>query len=223
MAGKGKEILEELKLVLSGKTFDAVLPPLLFVLIDRFYGLNPAIILSMGAALLFCIFRFMSKQPFKYAAGGLLGVAIASGFAYFAGSAVNYFIPQIVSSAFILVLSAGSLLIGKPLAAWASHLTRGWDLEWYWRKDIKPAYTEVTWLWTVFFILRLALQSLLFLRGNIFGLTWVDTLLGLPVSIIGLVLSYLYGIWRLRQLKGPSVEEYHEGKEPPWRGQTRGF
>lgn len=223
MAGKGKEILEELKLVLSGKTFDAISPPLIFVLIDHFYGLNPAIILSMAVALLFCVFRFLSKQSFKYAAGGLLSVTIASGFAYFAGSAVNFFIPQIANSAFILMLSAGSLLIGKPLAAWVSHLTRGWDLEWYWRKDIKPAYTEVTWLWTAFFLFRLVLQSLLFLRGNISELTWADTLLGLPVSIIGLVLSYLYGIWRLRQLKGPSVEEYREGKEPPWRGQTRGF
>lgn len=223
MAGKAKEIMEELKLVLSGKTIDAVLPPLIFVLINGFYGLNAAIILSTGVALLFCIVRLVSRQPFKYAAGGLLGVLIASGFAYFAGSAVNYFIPKIVSSAFVLLLSAGSLLIGKPLAAWTSHLTRGWDLEWYWRKDIKPAYTEVTWLWTVFFFVRLVLQVILFLRGDISGLTWINTILGLPVSIVGLVLSYLYGIWRLRKLMGPSVEEYLDGKEPPWQGQMRGF
>jgi len=38
-----------------------------------------------------------------------------------------------------------------------------------------------------------------------------------------LVISYLYGTWRLRHLKGPSVEEFKAGAEPPWTGQRRGF
>jgi hypothetical protein len=38
-----------------------------------------------------------------------------------------------------------------------------------------------------------------------------------------LVASYIYGIWRLRQLGGPGVEEYKEDKKPPWKGQSRGF
>jgi hypothetical protein len=38
-----------------------------------------------------------------------------------------------------------------------------------------------------------------------------------------LAVSYVYGIWRLRKLGGPGVEEFESGKEPPWDGQTRGF
>jgi hypothetical protein len=38
-----------------------------------------------------------------------------------------------------------------------------------------------------------------------------------------LVLSYIYGIWRLRKLKGPGIDEYLENKTAPFRGQTRGF
>jgi len=38
-----------------------------------------------------------------------------------------------------------------------------------------------------------------------------------------LVVSYLYGIWRLGNLEGPSVEEFKLGQEPPWEGQKRGF
>lgn len=223
MAIKGKEVIEEMSLILSGKSFDAVFPSLVFVLINGFYGLNTAIFSSVGVALLFCIIRLLSKQPFYYATGGLLGGLIASGFAYFAGNASNYFIPKIISSAFVFLLSFTSLLMGKPLAAWASHLTRGWDLKWYWRKDVKPAYREVTWIWTIFFLIRLVLQISLFLSGNIIGLIWLNTLLGFPVSIIGLVPSYIYGSWRLHKLKGPSVEEYLEGIEAPWKGQTRGF
>ncbi len=33
----------------------------------------------------------------------------------------------------------------------------------------------------------------------------------------------MYGIIRLKQLKGPSVEEFKLNKERPYKGQTKGF
>jgi len=47
--------------------------------------------------------------------------------------------------------------------------------------------------------------------------------MGLPFTIAILVISYIYGIWRLRTLKGPGIDEFMEAKEAPYRGQTRGF
>ena len=44
-----------------------------------------------------------------------------------------------------------------------------------------------------------------------------------PATMILLIVSYLYGTWRLRNLGGPSVEEFKSGTEPPWEGQQRGF
>ena len=88
------------------------------------------------------------NQPWKYALGGVFLVSLASGLAYITKSAASYFIPAIISSSVLLILTLGSIIIGKPLAAWASHLTRGWPLEWFWRKDVKPAYREVTWFWS---------------------------------------------------------------------------
>ena len=41
--------------------------------------------------------------------------------------------------------------------------------------------------------------------------------------VLLLIVSYLYGTWRLRSLGGPSVEEFKSGAEPPWEGQQRGF
>jgi len=46
---------------------------------------------------------------------------------------------------------------------------------------------------------------------------------GWPTTVVLLVLSYLYGVWRLQQLQGPSVDEFESGAEPPWTGQRRGF
>jgi hypothetical protein len=47
--------------------------------------------------------------------------------------------------------------------------------------------------------------------------------MGWPATILLLAVSYLYGTWRLRNLEGPSVEEFREETEPPWEGQQRGF
>lgn len=223
MGRRGTEIMEELKGVLGGKTLDALVPSVVFVVTNGIWGLNTASVLAIATGVAIGFLRILRKQAVIYAFGGLVGVGIAAAFAYLAGSAVNFFIPKILSSAFMVVLALGSLAVGKPLAAWASHLTRGWPITWFWRKDVKPAYREVTWFWAGLFLLRTAIQVLLFMREEVVQLAWANVLLGTPFTIVVLVVSYVYGIWRLHKLGGPGVEEYAAGKQPPWKGQTRGF
>jgi hypothetical protein len=61
------------------------------------------------------------------------------------------------------------------------------------------------------------------MRKSVDALVWANTLMGMPFTIVILIISYIYGIWRLRTLKGPGIEEFMESKESPYRGQTRGF
>ncbi|MBN2850966.1 MAG: DUF3159 domain-containing protein, partial [Erysipelotrichaceae bacterium] len=140
MAPKGNEILEELKSVFLGKTLDAILPPLVFAVVNGIFGLPYAILGSILLSLTFGILRISRKQNWIYAFGGLVTISLAASFAYLANNAANYFIPGIVGNAFILALALFSLAIDRPMAAYASHLTRGWRLDWFWRKDVKPAY-----------------------------------------------------------------------------------
>jgi len=191
--------------------------------VNAIFGLVPAVTTAIGVAILIGLIRILRKQAWYYAFGGLIAVGIAAGLALFTRNAANYFIPTIISSGLLLVLAFVSILINKPLAAWASHLTRGWPLNWFWRSDVKPAYREVTWMWLLFIAGRLVIQVWLFQQGQTGQLAWANTLLGWPVTILVLVVSYIYGIWRLRKLGGPGVEEFQEGQEPPWKGQTRGF
>lgn len=219
----GREIMEELKSIGSGRTLDALLPPLIFVVADRILGLNLAALAALSVALVLGIMRLVRGQTWVYALVGFLGVSVASGLAYLTQSAASYFIPAIATSIILLLLAVVSQILGRPLAAWASHLTRGWPREWFWRQDVKPAYREVTWFWTAFLALRLTLQVILFRAGEASQLTWANTLLGWPFTISVLILSYIYGLWRLRKLGGPGVEEFKQDKEPPWEGQKRGF
>ncbi|WP_312651819.1 DUF3159 domain-containing protein [Proteiniclasticum sp.] len=223
MSGKGREVLDELRSVLSGKTVDALFPPLIFVIANGLLGLQAASIIATLTAAGFTLLRLLRKQELKYALGGLAGVLIAVGFAYLSGSAENFFIPKILSSAFMVLLALGSILAGKPLAALMSHLTRGWPMEWFRRKDVKPAYVEVTVIWTLLLAVRLIFQVLLYRGRNLSQIFWVNTLIGTPFTIIVLIFSYLYGIWRLARLEGPGVDEFIEGKPKPWKGQRKGF
>ena len=223
MEFKKEDILEELHSIFLNKTFDALLPPLIYAVSNSIFGLQTAVILAVTTALINFSRRIIKKENWKYSLAGLIGVIFASSFAYLSNNASNYFIPALTSSTLFLLASVITVLIGKPLAAWASHLSRGWPLEWFWRQDVKPAYREVTILWAVHFALRLTIQLRLFFSEAVLNLAWVNILLGWPAIIVVLTISYIYGIWRLNDLGGPGVDEFKEGKEPPWDGQKKGF
>lgn len=217
------EIINELKSIFLNKTFDAVLPPIIFAISNSFFQLETAIIFAISVALINMGRRIIKKNSFIYSLGGLIGVLIASAFAYLTNSASNYFIPTLSLSSFWVLITIISLIIGKPLAAWASHLSRGWPLKWFWRDDIKPAYREVTILWALYFILRLSVQLRLFFSDEVLNLAWINVIIGWPTIAVILTLSYIYGIWRLKNLGGPGVDEFKEDKNPPFEGQKKGF
>ncbi len=218
-----RELYGEFRTVVTGQTVDAILPPLVFMFINGTYGLNRAILGSLGLAVLLWVIRILRGQTWYYALGGLGAVALASGLSYVSRSATSYFIPGLISNGTMFLVALTSLALGKPLIALVSHVTRGWPLEWFWRHDVQPAYAEVTWVWGGLFLTRLVVQWGLFVRGDVVGLAWASVLLGWPLTVAVLVFTYLYGIHRLRTLGGPGIDEFRAGKKPPWRGQVKGF
>lgn len=219
------ELWEELRTVLTGRgnLLDAILPPLLFVLLNAVGGLAVGLWGALAAALGLSLLRLLQRQDLRYALGGLVGVAAAAGLAWLLGRAEGYFLPGLLNGALTVLLCLASLLLRRPLVAWTSFVARRWPLEWYWHPRVRPAYGEVTAAWTVYFALRLGLQLWLLQHASTTILGALQIALGWPATIVLLVLSYLYGTWRLRQLGGPSVAEFKAGAEPPWQGQTRGF
>jgi len=223
---KIKELGSELRTVFAGrglKILDVIVPLLIFLASRPSLGLIPALGASIGSAVLFFMYRIFKKDNLYYALGGLGAVLLAAGFAILSGSDVGFFIPGLISGGLTVILCLLSILIKRPLAAYSSHLTRRWPLEWYWHPGIRPAYSEVTLFWGIGFAVRLGIEFMLYLQGDINSLGLVRTLLGWPYTILILILSYLYGVWRLDQLAGPSVEEYQSGTPEPWLGQQRGF
>lgn len=218
-----KDIQDELGKFLSGKTVDTIVPPIVYLLMNNLFTLKIAIGSSLILAVMFSIYRLFKKESILYALLGISGVVIASVFALFSDNSTNYFLPKIIGSGFLFLGILISLLIGRPAAAILSHLSRGWTFSWFMRKDIKPAYQEVTIAWGVLVLIRTLLQLYLYQRGNLTELGWASILLGFPATLTVLILTLVYGVWRLKKLGGPGIEEYEEGKEPPWEGQKKGF
>lgn len=218
-----RDIQAELQQFLSGKTIDVLIPPIIYVLLNNFFTLKTAVFFAITVAVIFAIVRLLKKESILYALGGVLSVAFASSFALLSDNATNYFLPKIIGSGFLFILLLLSLLVKRPAAAIMSHLARGWSFEWFMREDIKPAYREVTIVWTLLAFMRMVIQIKLYQRGNVTEIGWASILLGFPATLTVLILTLIYGIWRLKKLGGPGIHEFEAGKEPPWEGQKKGF
>jgi len=225
MTQKIHELLGEFRTVFSGRTntVDTIIPPLLYALVDMLAGLLPATIAAVALAAFLTVLRLIRKQSWLYAFSGLILTLLAAGLAWFTQNAASFFLPDLLTSGILLAAVLLSIWAGKPLAAWSCHLTRAWPMEWYWLPNVSPAYTEVTWMWAALIAVRLIVQYVLYQQSNVILLGWANVLLGWPVTIAVLVISYLYGTWRLAKLGGPSVEEFLSHQPAPWKGQRKGF
>lgn len=220
------ELREELKSVLSGRgarLLDSFLPPVIFLILNSLAGVDVALWGALAVAALFAVIRIGRKENLAYALGGLGGTLLAAVFVKLSGSGSGFFLPGFFSGALTIILCVISVAINRPLVAWTSFLTRRWPLEWYWHPKVLPAYNEVTIAWAVAFSARLTLEFWLYQQDALGALGTVRVLLGWPFIIALLIISYLYGLWRLGKLQGPSVEEFKAGAAPPWEGQKRGF
>jgi len=202
---------------------DTILPPILFLLLNGIAGFTAAMIGALGLSALIAVLRLRREQSLVYALGGMGSVGLAIALALLLGRSEGFFLPSIVNGGLTIALALISLLIRKPMVAWTSYLARRWPLDWYWHERVRPAYTEVTVAWLAYFALRLFWQVSLFQGNAVDELTLVNTLTGWPATIALLIFSYLYGTWRLAQLRGPSVEDFRVGAPAPWSGQRRGF
>ncbi len=223
---KIKELGEELKTVFSGRgtrILDSILPVLIFMGVRSLAGLKVALGAAAGIALVIFLVRIVKKSNFYFALGGLGVVLIAGGIALISGSEAGFYLPGLLSGGLTVLLCLLSVIIKRPLAAWSSHLTRRWPQEWYWHDRVRPAYAEVTLFWLIGFGARSGLELWFFSQGETASLGVIRTFLGWPYTIVLLILSYLYGVWRLGNLAGPSVEDFKTGSAGPWEGQKRGF
>ncbi len=222
---KLRELVEEFRAVLAGKhsALDAILPPLVLLALNGLAGWRTAMWGALLLSVLIAAFRLTKKQSLWYSLAGVGGTLAALALAWLLGAAKGFFLPGLVSGSMVLALAILSLVVRRPMVAWTSYLARRWAWNWYWHPRVKPAYDEVTFAWVLFFAARLYLQFAAYQNGDPTLLAATNFLTGWVSTASLLILSYLYGSWRLVNLRGPSVEEFENNVPPPWKSQRRGF
>jgi hypothetical protein len=224
--GKLIEIREELKAVFAGsgsRLLDSFIPLLVFLITNPLLGSTKALWGALGTAGLIAVIRIVRRNTLLFSLGGIGGVLVAAVFVNVSGSGAGFFLPGLISGAITVLLCILSLAFKRPLVAWSSFIARRWPLNWYWHPRVHPAYSEVTIIWALAFSARLALEYWLFQEDALSALGASRVFMGWPYTVLLLIGSYLYGLWRLGNLRGPGVEEFKAGTEPPWEGQRKGF
>lgn len=219
------ELKDEFRQVSSGNSrlTATVLPLFIFLILHHIWKYRPAACISLFSGILLAVRDLYRGRRIAYSLGGcvLLGITIA--LVAKSGRAGSVLLPAIGFNGIIAILCILSLMAHRPLVAWTSYSARHFPLQWYWHRRVRPAYSEVTLLWFFFFGARALLQFSFSGSHNTAVVSFFSLLTGWPSTVTLLVISYLYGIWRLRKLGGPGVDEFKRGDPPPWKGQKRGF
>lgn len=206
-----------------GSWFDAIVAPAIFVGSNAVAGPRTAATVALSAAGALVVWRLARRRPIRYAAAGVGGTVLAAAYAAYTNQGEAYFIPAVVTGAVYSVGFLISVAAGRPAVALISQLTRGWPALWYRQKEVRPAYSETTVVWAVFFGSRAFLQWRAVADDQIWLAAAIRIGGGWPAIIALIIATQLYGSWRLRHLGGPSVSEWVERVPPPWEGQRVGF
>lgn len=217
------EIKEEVKDLIPNNegVFDAVIAPVFFVALANFVDLNIAIFSTGGLLVIFLIYRKLRKQDIRFVFYGLLGSAFALFLARLQGSASGFFLPGIVRDGAISLMGLISIIIGRPFTIYSSKTFRKWPKDWYFHPKVKPAYTKVAFIWAIYLGIKSGLQIYFFENPEI--LVAIKLATSNQSTLVLLVLSYIVGQRSLKNLSGPSVDEFINNSPEPWTSQQKGF
>ncbi len=98
----------------SGAVITAI-PTVVFVIVNVFTSLTPALLAAVGTALVLAVYRFARNQPIMQAASGLFGVLLAAAIASWTGQARGFFLVHIWTSFAYAVPFAISVLVRRPI------------------------------------------------------------------------------------------------------------
>ena len=160
---KQQTLLEQMGGI-SGLVYSSV-PVLVFVLVNAFFGLMPAIWGSVGVAVAITVLRVVRKEALQPAISGFFGVAIAAFIAYRTGSAKGFFLFGIWASLLYGSVFLLSIVVRWPLVGVIWSFLNGHGM--LWRADRKAfrAYAIATLTWVAVFGARFIVQRWLYDGG----------------------------------------------------------
>ena len=188
-----KTMLEQMGGV--GGVIASSVPVLVFIIVNSFAGLTPAIWSAVGSAVAIAVLRLVRREGLQPAVSGLFGVAIAAYVAHRTGSAKGYFLLGIYTSLVYGAVFAVSVLVRRPLVGvvWSLLNASGWA--WRGNRGAVRAYDVASLAWVVVFGARFVVQHWLYGADRAGWLAVAKISMGLPLYGLALLVTF----WAVRR------------------------
>ncbi|ACU35470.1 DUF3159 domain-containing protein [Actinosynnema mirum] len=173
----------------------SALPVVVFVLVNSFAGLVPAIWSALGAAFVIGVVLAKRKGSIQPAISAVFGVGLAAFIAYRTGSAKGFFLFGIWQSlvyggAFLL-----SIALRWPLAGVVWSFLNGQGRAWREDKASVRDYDIATLVWALVFLSRFAVQRWLYDEASVGWLAFARIAMGYPLMAIAVATT----VWAVRR------------------------
>jgi hypothetical protein len=178
----------------SGLVFSS-LPVVVFVLVNAFAGLMPAIWSALAAAGVIGIMLALRKGSLQPAVSAVFGVGIAAFIAYRTGDAKGFFLFGIWQSLVYGSVFVLSILVRWPLAGVIWSFLNGQGTTWRRDKANVRDYDIATLVWALVFLSRFVVQRWLYDEASVGWLAAARLAMGYPLMAIALVVT----VWAVRR------------------------
>ncbi len=172
---------------------ESSVPAALFVAVYTLGGEDTklAAIVAVAVAVVLTALRLLRGQTPQFALSGLVGIALAGFIVSRTGKAEDFFLPGLLFNLGYAGLYLISIIVRWPLIGVIVALLSQQDSSWRRDRDKVRAYDRASWLWVGLFSLRLAVQLPLYLAGALVALGTARVVMGVPLFVLGLWLTWL--------------------------------
>jgi hypothetical protein len=167
------------------------LPVTVFAMTSSLAGLVPAIIASVGIAVVMLVWQLLRREPARPALFGFAGVLVCAALAFITGQAKDFYLPGIWMYLGMAVAFTISVLIRRPLVGVVWARVTGRDDSWRGIRRARMAFDTVTVVMALVSWTRFLVQYHLYDTDQAELLAIARVAMGWPVFVVTSALIYL--------------------------------
>jgi hypothetical protein len=177
---------------------EAAVPVTVFIVLNLVWSLQPALVGSVGVAVLIAAGRLLQRRPVRYAVNGLFGIGLGAFIAWRSGDARDFYLPGIWISYGYAVAMIASVALRHPLVGWLwSVLFAAGRADWRQDRRMLRTFGWLTMLWAAVWIAKVSAQAGLYLADQEHLLGVARLVLGAPPYALMLGVT----VWVVRRVE----------------------
>lgn len=171
---------------------EAVLPGIAFLLA---YVLTESVFVSaaipLTVATLAIVIRLLQRQQIKSGIYGLVGVAVSATSMLLTRRAEDFFLPSILAATGYALVLFVSVAVRRPLFGYALSFVDASLASWRTTPQLRRLANLLTLSWAGMFLSRTVIQTPLLLAGHVETLALVRLVMGIPLTVLTLWVSWV--------------------------------